>query len=137
MEDNLTNCPYCSTRIRLTDRSCTQCGAPNSPDPEPWLKSMTTRFKAAFLAKTEHVWADRLASLMPIQFLLSLAGLYASLIRHPSNTVGVIVSIMTAVFILIFYPGWYKDAPEKRKNYGVVHFLITLVQIIVFLVPFR
>lgn len=137
MEDNLTNCPYCSARINLTDPCCPQCGAPNAPKPEPWLKAMSTRFKAAFLAKTEHVWADRLASLMPIQFILSLIGLYVSLKHVPSNTVGVIVSIMTTLFILIFYPGWYKDAPEKRKNYGVVHFLITLVQIIVFLVPFR
>lgn len=137
MEDNLTNCPYCSARIHLSDRCCPQCGAPNTPEPEPWFKSMSTRIKAAFTAKTEHVWADRLASLMPIQFLLSLVGLYTSLTQRPSNTVGVVVSIAGTLFILIFYPGWYKDAPEKRKNYGVAHFLITLVQIIVFLVPFR
>ena len=130
MEEDLTNCPYCSARINLTDPCCTRCGAPNKQEPEPWLKAMGTRVKAAFSAKTEHVWADRMASFMPLHFLVSLVPLWVAL-NSPTGFFGILASAAALISILVFYPGWYKSAPETRKDYGIVHIVIAIIQFIV------
>lgn len=134
--DTHTNCRYCRCKILLTASYCHQCGAPNEPEPTPWYLSMGKRIKAAFSAKTESVWADRLASLMPLQFILSCLALYLSL-NPPTAIIVTIISIVSLLSVLVYYPGWYKAPPEKRKEYGLVHFIITLVQLIIVYVTWR
>lgn len=131
----MSNCPYCNTGLAETEKYCGQCGAPNRPEPVAWYKSagvtITDRVRAAFSAtKPESVWADRLASLMPVQFVVSAIVLWLSL--KPLAIVAAIISIVALLSILAYYPGWYKVAPEKRKEYGWNHFVITLIQIIIY-----
>lgn len=129
MENTHINCRHCRSLVLMTDPFCPQCGAPNEPEPKPWYTSMGHRVKAAFGAKTESVWADRLASLMPLQFIFSGVTLYLSL--NPPTTIVTTISIVAMASVLIYYPGWYKNLPEKRKGYGLVHFLISLVQLVI------
>src|SRR5689334_7342084 len=72
MDENYVNCHYCGTKMSLYAPNCPNCGAPNTPDPLPWYTTLGLRFKASLRSKQESVWADRLASLMPIQFIISL-----------------------------------------------------------------
>lgn len=129
--DTYTNCPYCNAKILLTTACCPQCGGPNEPEPKPWFVSMGNRVKAALSTKTESVWADRLAALMPLQFVVSAIVLYFSL--KPLVILMAVISITAIIACLVYYPGWYKVTPEKRKGYGLVHFIITLTQIIIYL----
>lgn len=131
MDNAQTNCRYCGNKILLTDPFCLQCGAPNEPEPKPWFISIGNRLKAAFSAKTESVWADRLAALMPFQFVVSAIVLYLSI--KPLVILTAIISIATITSCLVYYPGWYKIVPEKRKAYGLVHFIVTLAQIFIYL----
>lgn len=130
MENTHINCRYCGSMILLTASFCPQCGAPNEPEPKPWFISIGNRLRAAFSAKTESVWADRLASLMPLQFIFSCITLYISL-NPPTTILVTIISIVALISILVYYPGWYKVAPEKRKEYGLIHFIISLFQLLI------
>lgn len=129
MDENI-NCRYCGCMLSPVAPFCPQCGGPNEPEPRPWYLSIANRVKVAFAAKTEAVWADRLASLMPLQFILSCVTLYTSL-KEPTDLIVTIISIVALVSVLAYYPGWYKMTPEKRKDYGLVHFIITLAQLII------
>lgn len=133
----MSNCVFCGAGITDTEKYCDRCGGPNEPEPVPWYKSagvtITGRIRAAFSAtKPESVWADRLASLMPLQFVISVIVLWLSL--KPIAIMAAIISIFAMLSILAHYPGWYIVAPEKRKEYGWNHFVITLVQLILYVV---
>lgn len=128
--EELINCRYCSAKIAYSATYCTQCGGPNEPEPKPWHVSAFNRLKASFSAKTEHVWADRMASFMPLHFLVSLATLWVAL-NSPTGFFGILASVAALVSILVFYPGWYKSVPETRKDYGIVHIVISVIQFIV------
>jgi len=130
MDQTHTNCRFCGTKILFDAPFCPQCGGPNEPEAAPWYSAFGSRIKSALKAKTESVWADRLASLMPFQFLFSAVALVISL-NTPKTALVTITSIVAMFSVLIYYPGWYKAAPEKRKEYGLVHFLITLAQFII------
>ncbi|OGD74539.1 hypothetical protein A3A84_00285 [Candidatus Collierbacteria bacterium RIFCSPLOWO2_01_FULL_50_23] len=130
MDEMHTNCRFCGTRIWLDAPFCPQCGGPNEPEAAPWYSAFGSRIQAALKAKTESVWADRLASLMPLQFLVSAVTLFISL-NTPKTTLVMIISIIAMATVLVYYPGWYKNPPEKRKEFGLIHFLITIVQLVI------
>lgn len=130
-EKQLVNCRYCTAKIPFAAPVCTQCGGPNEPEPTPWYRTFSVRLKAALAAKNESVWADRLAALMPLQFVVSTIVLYLSI--KPLVILTAIISIVAIISCLVYYPGWYKIVPEKRKAYGLVHFIVTLAQIFIYI----
>ncbi len=129
MEETRTNCRYCGTNMALTAPNCPKCGGPNEPEPKPWYLSVGNRIRAAFSAKTDSVWADRLASLMPLQFIASVIAIILT-VGHQATFVVAVISIIAVFSCLVYYPGWYNFAPEQRKGSGLVHFAVTMVQLI-------
>lgn len=131
MDDmQLVNCRYCGSKIPFAAPVCSQCGGPNEPEPAPWYLAFGVRLKAALAAKNESVWADRLAALMPLQFVFSAITLYLGL-NQPKGFLVALISVAVMLLALVYYPGWYKVPPEKRKEYGLVIFVVTLAQLII------
>jgi hypothetical protein len=129
------NCHFCNVLFSEDAPFCPQCGGPNEPDPIPWFKKATNRVKNAFLAKTESVWADRLASFMPLHFLASLGALIWIVTSVPDlGTTRLVAGIFTFAGMfacLVYYPDWYKNSPDSRKDYGLIYFLVLIAQAII------
>ena len=131
MEEHV-NCLYCGIKMIADVAFCSRCGAPNHSEPLPWYLGFPNRIKTAFSAKTkDSVWADRLVSLMPIHFILALITLIlAFTIGTTPPRFVVISSVCSLLTILVFYPGWYKISPEKRKDDGVSYFIVLTAYIL-------
>lgn len=134
-EFDFINCRYCGRKIHRNAPACENgCGAPNSPEPLPWYSTMGLRVKAALKSKQESVWADRLASLMPPHFLFALYTLYLGAKLGLMGTLGffvVLISAFVLLFIVMYYPDWYKETPERRKNSGQMYFIFILLHALV------
>lgn len=135
MEIGHINCRYCARLISEVDPFCTGCGAPNSPEPLPWYSSMGLRIKSSLKSKADSVWADRLASLMPLHFVLALLQLTYIIFFPPSigvlTIIAGIAAFVSLAFILVFYPDWYKSSTETRKENGIYYLLILVAYIII------
>lgn len=129
-----TNCRYCGSKFGFYDSNCPNCGAQNSPVPESWIKTIGLRFWASLKSKQESVWADRLAALMPLHFLIALYTFYLGLKLGLLGSLGfftVLISAFVTLFILMYYPDWYKTQPEDRKDNGLMYFVLLLLHIVV------
>lgn len=132
--DDFHNCTYCGTRIPTNIPSCTRCGAANVLDPQPWATTMWLRFKSSLVSKQESVWADRLASLMPLHFIFALYTMYLGNQIGFEDTFGffvILVSAFCLIFIGMYYPDWYKEIPEIRKNSGQMYMLFLVLHTII------
>ena len=127
----LINCHYCNARISQDISTCSQCGAPNEPEPVPWHVAYGHRLKSALTSKTKAVWSDRLAALLPISFILAAISTFltakAGIADNTGNLLNLIISVSMMLCSLTYYPGWYEQDPEKRKDQGLILFLVTLL----------
>ena len=138
-DESYVNCRYCGSKIPFFTSNCFRCGAPNSPEPLPWYTSMGQRLKSSLVSNTESVWADLLVNLMPIHFAFALYTFYLGVKLGLMGTLGffaVLVSAFVILYILMYYPDWYKEGPEKRKNSGVIYFIVLLAYALVAIMLF-
>jgi len=132
--DYFVDCRYCGCKIRQFAAACDHCGGPNTTEPLPWFTTMGFRVKAALKSKQESVWADRLASLMPLHFLFALYTLYLGAKLGLVGTLGffaVLISALVTLFIVMYYPDWYKETPVSRKNSGQMYFIFIIIHALV------
>lgn len=140
MDEEYVNCRYCDTKIARNAANCSQCGAPNSPEPLPWINTVVTRLKASVVKKS---WADLYASFMPLHFIIALATLIIAFAIRPAvfevfsaNSLMMYFSILGMIVPLSFYPNWYEAKSSERIDTGTVYFIFRIVYWIIIFVTF-
>lgn len=131
-EQNYIHCHYCNCLMDRFAQNCNHCGGPNTPEPLPWQDTILIRLRAAMITKRKSVWADRLAALMPLHFIINCYFLWQALSHHflGNYFFTTLTTAFCFIMILIYYPGWINESPEKRQSYGMMYFLTILFQII-------
>lgn len=130
----MINCRWCGSLMLEFSSTCPKCGAPNTPEPLPWYKSIVQRGKSSIVSKTKSVWADRLVNFMPIHFLFSLYTFYLGAKIGLVGATGlftIISSAFSILFVLMYYPDWYEEEPARRKDIGVMYFIFLMAHALV------